>query len=137
MKKLIKTTDRTVTFTFDEGLPPVTCDASLISTKNQDYAILFGLGHRIGDNAAIPKSKDNNFTVTEAMRRDAVIEMCEHLESGTAEWNLKVSARRAPLDPMILAIAAKHNISYEQAQLKIMNACMAELETPSDEETQA
>ena len=127
MKKLINTTDRTVTFSFDGDLPAVTCNASKLSTVNQDYAILFGLGHRIGDNAAIPKSKDNNFTVTEAMRRDAVIEMCEHLESGTDDWNLKVSARRAPLDPTILAIANKQGITYEQAQLMIAQRFLTDL----------
>lgn len=127
MKKIINTEARTVTFTFDGDVAPVTCDASKLSKSNADYAILFGLGHRIGDNAAIPKSKENNFTVTEAMRREAVVEMCEHLESGSEDWNLKASARKAPLDPTILAIAAKHNISYEEAQLKIANAFLNDM----------
>ena len=67
MKKAIDTSARSVTFTFDEGLPPVTCLASKVSSVNLDYAALFGLGHRIGDNAAIAKSKENNYIVTEAM----------------------------------------------------------------------
>lgn len=127
MKKAIDTKARSVTFTFDEGLAPVTCDASKISPSNLDYAALFGLGHRIGDNAAIAKSKDNNYTVTEAMRREAVLEMVEHLQSGTDEWNLKASARRAPQDATILAIAAKQGISYEEAQAKIAAAFLTDL----------
>jgi hypothetical protein len=119
MKKIINTEARTVTFTFDNDLPSVTCNADKLSRVNRDYAVLFGLGHRIGDNAAIPKSKENNFTVTEAMRRDAVVEMCEHLESGSEEWNLKASTRKAPLDPTILKIAERQGITYEQAQLMI------------------
>ena len=127
MKKAIDTTARSITFTFDGDLPPVTCTASKISTANQDYAILFGLGHRIGDNAAIAKGKDNNYTVTEAMRREAVIEMVEHLQSGTDEWNMKASARRAPQDQTILAIAAKQGITYEEAQAKIAAAFLTDL----------
>lgn len=119
MKKAIDATARTVTFTFDNDLPPVTCSAAKISSANLEFAALFGLGHRIGDNAAIAKSKDNNYTVTEAMRREAVIEMVEHLESGTSDWNMKASARKAPQDATILAIAAKQGISYEEAQAKI------------------
>ena len=45
--------------------------------------------------------------------------MVEHLESGTSDWNLKASARRAPQDATILAIAAKMDVSYEEAQAKI------------------
>lgn len=127
MKKIINTEARTVTFTFDGDVAPVTCDASKLSKSNADYAILFGLGHRIGDNAAIPKSKENNFTVTEAMRREAVVEMCEHLESGTDEWNLKASARKAPLDATILKIAEKQGITYEQAQLMIAERFLSDM----------
>lgn len=127
MKKIIDTKARTVTFTFDGDLPAVTCSASKLSAVNTEYAVLFGLGHRIGDNAAIPKSKENNFTVTEAMRREAVVEMCEHLESGSEDWNLKTSARKAPPDPTIAAIAQKQGITYEQAQLMIAERFLGEL----------
>ena len=127
MKKAIDAKARTVTFTFDDNLEPVTIMAGNVSAANQEYAILFGLGHRIGDNAAIAKSKDNNYTVTEAMRREAVLEMVEHLQSGTDEWNMKASARRAPQDQTILAIATKQGISYEEAQAKIAAAFLTDL----------
>lgn len=127
MKKVIDSAARSVTFTFDGDLPPVTCSAAKISATNLDYAALFGLGHRIGDNAAIAKSKDNNYTVTEAMRREAVLEMVEHLESGTDEWNLKASARRAPQDATILAIATKMGVTYEEAQAKIAAQFLTDL----------
>jgi hypothetical protein len=94
MKKAIDNVARSITFTFDGDLPPVVCNAAKISPANLEFAALFGLGHRIGDNAAIAKSKENNYTVTDAMRREAIVEMVEHLESGTSDWNLKASARK-------------------------------------------
>ena len=127
MKKAINSEAQSVTFTFDDGLAPVTCTASKLSQSNLAYAALFGLGHRIGDNAAIAKSKENNYTVTEAMRREAVLEMVEHLESGTTDWNLKASARKAPQDPVILQIAAKHGITYEEAKAKMAAAFLTDL----------
>lgn len=127
MKKAIDTSARSITFTFDEGLAPVTCSAAKISATNLDYAALFGLGHRIGDNAAIAKSKDNNYTVTESMRREAIVEMVEHLESGTTDWNLKASARKPAHDATIAAIAAKQGITYEEAQAKIAAAFLNDL----------
>jgi maltose/moltooligosaccharide transporter len=57
------------------------------------------------------------------MRRDAIVEMATHYESGATDWNLKASAVRAPKqDATILAIAAKLGITYEQEQAKIAAA---------------
>ena len=94
MKKLINTDTQAVTFTF-EGLEPVTLRMSQVTPANATYAMLHGFAARIGDNAAITKSAENGFTVTEAMRRDAVLELVDHYASGSAEWNVKASAKRA------------------------------------------
>lgn len=131
MKKVINEQARTITFTFDaaSGLEPVTFTAGKASTECQDYAILHGFAARIGDNAAIAKSKENGFTVTEAMRRAAILEMVEHYESGSAQWNTRTpGAGRQPVqNATIAAIAAKLGISYEAAQTKVAEQFLAEL----------
>ena len=130
MKKAINEVTRTITFSFDaaSGLAPVTFDPAKASAANQAYAVLHGFAARLGDNAAIPKSKENGFTVTEAMRRDAVLELAEHYESGAEVWNVKASGTRAAAqNPTILAIAAKLGVTYEAAQAKVAEAFLAEL----------
>lgn len=130
MKKVINEQARTITFTFDaaSGLEPVMFDPAKASEANRDYAVLHGFAARLGDNAAIAKSKDNNFTVTEAMRRDAIIELATHYESGTEAWNVKASGPRAAAqNPVIAQIAAKLGITYEQAQAKVAEQFLAEL----------
>ena len=128
MKKTINEAARTITWTFEGGLPDVTFAAGKASVENQDYAILHGFAARIGDNAAISKSKENGFVVTEAMRRDAIIEMASHYESGATDWNIKATGARAvKQDATILAIAAKLGITYEAAQAKIAERFLSEL----------
>lgn len=115
MKKAIDTAALTVTFTFDEGLDKVVFDATVLDDATKLHAMLAGCSHKIGDNAAISKSEANGFTVTEAMRRDAVVQMVEQLMRG--EWNAKV---RAPIrHPSIVKLAAKWGCTYEEAEIKI------------------
>ena len=127
MKKAINESARTITWTFDGGLEPVTFAAGSASTECQDYAILHGFAARIGDNAAITKSKENGFVVTEAARRAAILEMTEHYASGSAQWNLKASARQPAQNATIAAIAAKLGVTYEEAQAKVAAQFLAEL----------
>lgn len=127
MKKVIDTVTRRVTFTFD-GLEPVTFDATKVSGENQTYATLHGFAARIGDNAALTKTAENNFTVTESMRREAVLELVNHYESGTTDWNTRVrQPRAAPLNPAILALAEKLGKTYEEAQAWFQAKLLAEL----------
>ena len=126
MKKVIDTNAQTVTFTF-EGLAPVTLSMADVTPANATYAMLHGFAARIGDNAAIQKSAENNFTVTEALRREAVLELVNHYTSGSVEWNLKVAERKAPQNPTILAIASKLGISYTEAEAEIQRRMLAEL----------
>lgn len=126
MKKVINATSQTVTFTF-EGLEPVVLGMSQVSPANATYAMLHGFAARIGDKAAIQKSEENNFKVTEAMRRAAVIEMIDHYASGTDQWELKASARLAPINPAIAKLAERLGKTYEEAQAWFAAKLEAEL----------
>lgn len=115
MKKTINTIDQSVTFTF-EGLDAVTINASEVHDANRTYAMLHGLAARIGDNAAITKSVENNFTVTEAMRREAVMELVTHYAGGSEDWNVKAKAASKKQNPFMAQIAAKRGCTYDEAE---------------------
>lgn len=129
MKKSINAVNQTVTFTF-EGLEPLTIAMSKVSPANATYAMLHGFAARIGDNAAIAKSAENNFTVTEAMRRaevEAMVKFYENTEN--KDWNMRVAGPRAPVfNPHIQAIAEKRNCTYEEAAVWFNEKLMAELD---------
>lgn len=127
MKKVINAQERTVTFTFEGGLAPVVVHADRLSAPMQAYAVLHSIGHRVGDNAAIPKSAENGYTVTEAMRRAAVLQMADHMQSGTDAWDMKAGPRSAPLNPAILKLAERLNKTYEEAQAWFAAKLEAEL----------
>jgi len=127
MKKVINAATRTVEFTF-EGLPPVLFDTSVVTAANRDYAMLHGFAARIGDNAAIQKSAENSYVVTEAMRREAVMELVTHYRSGSEDWSPKAKAKAAAQNPHIQAIAEKRNCTYEEAMAWFNAKLMAELE---------
>jgi hypothetical protein len=128
MKKVIDTVAQTVTFTFEGDLAPIVLAMSQVNPANATYAMLHGFAARIGDNAAIQKSAENNYTVTEAMRREAVQELVDHYASGTADWSPKARAKAEKLNPHIMAIAQKRNCTYEEAQAWFNAKLMAELE---------
>ena len=88
MKKVINAQAQTVTFTFEGELAPIVLAMSQVSPANAAYAMLHGFAARVGDNAAIKKSAENNYTVTEAMRREAVAELvAEHARIGNVYVN--------------------------------------------------
>ena len=128
MKKTINTLAQTVTFTF-EGLEPVMLAMKDVSPANATYAMLHGFAARIGDNAAITKSAENGYVVTEAMRRAEVEKMVEfYADAANVDWNMRVAApKAAPLNPAIIAIAAKLGKSYEEAMAWYNAKLMAEL----------
>ena len=115
-----------LSFTFD-GLDDITFNAAKTSVEISERARMHGFEQRIRDNAAISKSAQNNFTVTEQMRRDAIIEMVTHLESGGVDWNLKAGTRAAPQNPTILRISAKLGITYQEAEAKLAEQFLAEM----------
>ena len=123
MKKTIDAVACSVSFTF-EGLEPLTLNTAEIKPDVATHAMLHGLSQKIGDAAAISKSEENNYTVTEAMRRDACAAMIVQLRAG--DWNAK--GRAAPKqDKSILAIAAKRGCTYDEALVWFNERMMAEL----------
>jgi len=130
MKKSIDVGAGTVTFTFD-GLEPIVFNPSTMHEANRTYAMLHGMAARLGDNAAITKSAENGFKVTEGMRREAVMELVEHYLSGSAEWSPRAKgegARRPAHNPAIAALATKLGKSYVETEAWFNARLMAELE---------
>ena len=129
MKKILDTVAQTVTFTFD-GLGPVTLAMKDVSPANAAYAALHGFAARIGDNAAIAKSPENGFKVTEAMRREEVVKMIAfYANVDNKDWNMRVAGpKAAPMNPAIQAIAQKLGKTYEEAMAWYNAKLMAELE---------
>ena len=113
-------------FGFD-GLHSVTFDATRVSVELRQRALMFGLTNKIKDTAAIKKDASNQYTITESMRRVKVVEMIDHLESGTDQWNLKSSGRAAPQNPVFLAIATKFGITYDEAMAKVQDEMLGEI----------
>ena len=126
MKKVIHASIETVQFTFD-GLLPVNFDVTKVTQANRDYAMLHGFAARIGDNAAIQKSAENGYKVTEAMRREAVMELVTHYESGSEDWSPKAKARGETFNPHIQTIAEARNCSYGEAQVWFVKKLLAEV----------
>ena len=128
MKKVIDVVARTITYKFDGDLAPIVQAFENVHPDNQTYAALHGMAARVGDNAAIQKSAENNYTVTEAMRREAVAELVDHYASGSADWSPKAKAKTEKLNPHIAAIAFLRNCTYEEAQAWFNAKLMAELD---------
>lgn len=125
MKKVPQGTK--IIFTFGDGLAPVTFDAEKTSAAMQERAMMHGWSARIGDNAAIQKSAENGFTVTEAMRREAVLEMVTHYEKGGDQWELR-TAKAAPINPAIAKIAELRQCTYAEAQAWFNEKLIAEMQ---------
>ena len=127
MKKVINAQANTVTFTFD-GLEPVVFNAGNVSTNMHQYAALHGFSARIGDNAARSRKQPDGsiVNVTEAMRRADVEELVKHYESGTEQWELR-TARVAPQNATILAIASKLGLTYAEAEAEVSRRMLAEM----------
>ena len=128
MKKSIN--NSRVNFTFDGGLEPVVFDPAKASEANRNYAVAFGFSHRIGDHAAISRNGPNGtiITVTEDMRRNAVLEMVGHLESGTEAWDMAKGARGPVVNPVFAAIASKLGCTYDEAMAKVQAQFLADME---------
>ena len=119
-----------IVFSFDGATAPVSFDVNKAHFDLCIHAMMKAFENRIKDTAAIPRKQNDGtiITVTEDMRRAKVVEMIDHIESGTDQWNLKSSGTRTPpKNPTILAIAAKLGVSYEQAEAKLAEQFLSEL----------
>jgi hypothetical protein len=126
MKKAI--VGNTVQFTFD-GLDGVIFDADKAHDAVRAYAMMHGFMQRLGDNAAISRTQKDGtvITVTEQMRRDAVMELVNHYESGTENWNLAVSSKAPKQNAAILALSAQIGKTYAETEAAMANGNLAEL----------
>jgi hypothetical protein len=127
MKRKFNPTTNTVHFTFDEGVPELVFDINKCSATVKAEMIGHGAIARIGDKAAIAKSAENSYTVTEAMRRANMVPLVEHYESGTGDWDMRAGPRAAPLNPAILKLAERLGKTYEEAQAWFAAKLEAEL----------
>ena len=126
MKKVID--GLVVRFEFN-GLEPVVFDASRVSGANRERAMMHGFAARIGDNAAIQKSAENGYVVTEAMRREAVLELVDHYHGKSEEWSPKKASgpRAAPQNPFVAELAKRLGVTYDEAMAKVAAQAMAEM----------
>lgn len=116
MKKQWNPTTRMIDFTFEDGVDPISINIFDYPIAVQEMLPIHGGLAKLGDAAAIQKSAENNYTVTEAMRRAAVVGMHQQLMNG--DWNAK-GTRTPKQHPSILKLAAKWGVSYEEAERKI------------------
>ena len=134
----------TVHFTFDpiigsDGatipVEPIVFDTMKCSTAVRDYAVPFAFMHRLGDAAALSRTLPDGSvrTITEAMRRVAIMELVTHYESGATDWNLKARASSAvTLNPMVYQKSIEWGISYEAAMVRISSEWLAAMSPPAD-----
>ncbi len=123
---------QTIVFTF-EGEASVTFDPARVSAENRRYAELHGFMARIGDNAAISKSAENGWKVTEKMRREAVLELIDHYHGPSQEWNVKRAEAKKPVfSAHIQALAEKMGRSYSEAEIWFNAKLLAELESEAN-----
>ena len=125
MKKVID--GQVVRFTFDDNVPAFEFDCASLSATNRERAVPFGMCHRLGDAAAIAKSAENGFKITEQMRRDAITDLAEHYASGSDAWNVKVATRTVSKSPAIMKLAEALGLTYEQTQAKLVEDAMVAL----------
>lgn len=102
-----------IAFSFD-GLEDVTLDPRKCSASVNEYARLMGLQDRMKDSAALSrKQKDGSvIAITEKMRRDEMVRVRDHLETGGA-WEM---GRKEFIDPRAVKLAEAKGISVDEAK---------------------
>lgn len=114
MKRKLMTAT-TIAFGFD-GLDDVSLDMSKVSESNKLHAMLMGLQDRMKDVAALSRKQPDGsvIDITEKMRRDEMVRIRDHFESGSTEWQM---GRTTPIDPRAVKLAEAKGISIEEAKL--------------------
>ena len=126
MKKVNLPDNSGVKFTFD-GLPDVVVFLAAMAVVNQSRMACAGISQRIGDNAAIMKGPENNYRVTETLRREAVVELADHYTSGSVDWSPKAAAKRPAQNATWAALAAARGVSYDTIAAEKAEADIREL----------
>lgn len=129
--KLKTLTAACISFSFD-GLEDVVFDPTKASAACNEYARLMGFQARLRDTAALSrKQKDGTIvTITEEMRRNEVIALRDHLESG-GEWEMRA---RAAIDPLVAQLAAKLGRPYAEVLAERQAKMRAEMQAMLDAE---
>lgn len=136
MKTTIDTVTKTITFTFDQasapGCAPLVFDTTnpAIHADNCAYATLHGFMSRLKDAAALSRNNPDGSVrnITEHMRREAIANLAKHYESGSADWNVRTAtAKIAPQNPVIAAIALKRGITYAAAEAFLADQFLSEI----------
>ena len=117
-------TGSTLTFTFSDSTPSIYFNADDATVSRND-AMMHGFEQKIRDNAAIAKSADNGYNITESMRAAAIQQMVTHLTTST-DWNMRKSAT-VKENPVFRAIANKLGITYEEAMAKVQQQFLDEM----------
>ena len=117
-------TGSTLTFTFSDSTPSIYFNADDATVSRND-AMMHGFEQKIRDKAAIAKSADNGYNITESMRAAAIQQMVTHLTTST-DWNMWKSAT-VKENPVFRAIASKLGISYEEAMAKVQQQFLDEM----------
>ena len=117
-------TGSTLVFSFSDSTPSIYFNAENATVSRND-AMMHGFEQKIRDNAAIAKSADNGYNITESMRAAAIQQMVTHLTTST-EWNMRKSAT-VKENPVFRAIASKLGITYEEAMAKVQQQFLDEM----------
>lgn len=125
MKKTFDTETRTVTFTFEGGLTPVTLTLDSVTESVRTKAMYHGFMQKLGDAAAIPREKVAGGVVTEDMRRAEVAKVAEHFNGGGA-WETRMAAAPATI-PAVVELAKALGCTYDEAMARIVASSLAEL----------
>ena len=126
-----------ILFTFEPamegGIAPeaITFDADRVHSSLHHAAEMHGWEQRLRDNAAIARKQSDGtiITVTDAMRREAVLELVNHYHGGSSDWSIKKAStpKAAARNPVWEAIAAKKGVTYEAYIAERAEADLAEL----------
>ena len=124
MKKALVAGTTVIRYTFT-NLPDYDFDYSKAAEPMRDYAEVHGWSARLTDTAAGAK--------TEAERREAVVSLGTYYTDGAVAWNVKTSAKAAPINPAFVKIAALRQCSYEEAQAWYNEKLIAEMQAMVDQ----
>ena len=117
MKKVINIETNSVTFSFgSEAHDDVTVSPTSFPAAIQAMFPLHGIAAKVGDAAAIAKSADNGFIVTEAMRHEAVVAMVDQLNGG--DWAAAKAKSHATAQSLKVAEETIRELTAQVAALK-------------------
>jgi hypothetical protein len=121
LRKTIDVAAETVTITVP-GLPPVVINAAALSSDVRQYAMLAGLGHTVGDAAAIEYRQANGSIVkpTLEQKRTLMVERLETLQSG--QWTTARESEDASLLVEALIMLSGATRETVEAELSGMTA---------------